>query len=122
MSDEKSFIEILKEYSSDFEQPDLPKDEGKDLELNEVKRDTLLYSDYFIDLFNEFYRVYQNCSEASEIIKKNSVLRNELLKLKTYKSKDITFGRARAIRNLNLFVIQHYQEIEDFVNLCKELG
>lgn len=100
---------------------EFPKKGDEEMTPEQVKADPLALSDMFISLFNQFRRDFSGNNNLKKEIGEKKKIAVELVGLKSYKFKDINFGKSSSVFRLTNYVKENYFEIVDFFDLCLEV-
>ena len=114
----KKIIEILKQYLEenelDFEEVDLG-----DKTLDEIKSDFILFSNFFIKYFNNFYKTFKGYKEAEKFIGLNKNHFLEILKLNTqYNNCSSNVVKYNKKSHLVDYIKENYLELNEFIDVC----
>jgi len=116
-------INLLKKYIDDNDL-DIEEIDLKDRNIDEIKADLILFSDYVLLSFNkisETFKLYQE-KQIVEFLDENKKHFKELLNLSIeYKEHYDKFGESRSKKKLINYIKDNYFKLNEFLDICLEI-
>lgn len=111
-----SFSKFLNDKSLDY-----PKIKTGDYKIEEIMTDFQKLSLHYIKEQINFRKTFTTLKEAEALIEQHKKIFNDLLSLSNQARQTNNFGKFVVMEELNTKVLDNYQQITEFLDLCTTL-